>query len=91
MSQPQGTQPPSPSEEAPSRADLQHAAEMADLVAHEINNLLNNILLHVAVLEQKGLPEALRPETGQLKQVGRQAATLVRQLQQFGAVAQGLP
>lgn len=61
--------------------------ELTGSVAHEFNNILNNIMLHLAVLEQKGLPDKLRPETAQVKQVGRQAATLVRQLQQY---SQGL-
>jgi signal transduction histidine kinase len=82
--------PPSGTEEQRQKA-LALLGELTGSVAHEFNNILNNILLHVAVLEQKGLPEALRPETGQLKQVGRQAATLVRQLQQFGASLQPPP
>ena len=82
MSQPQGTQPPSPSEEAPSRADLQHAAEMADLVAHEINNLLNNILLHGAVLERKA-GEAVRTELNVIRQAGARAGALINRWQQI--------
>src|SRR5262249_34666108 len=81
MSQPQGSQPPSPSDETPARAELQHAAEMADLVAHEINNLLNNILLHVAVLERKA-GEGVRAELNVIYQAGARAGALINRWQQ---------
>src|SRR5260370_41580565 len=36
-------------------------AELADLVAHEVNNLLNGIGLHAALLEQSVPPQANAP------------------------------
>jgi len=79
---------PSPQAAAPRRAedrpeDQALLGELTGSVAHEFNNILNNIMLHLAVLEQKGLPPELKAETAQLKQSGRQAAALVRQLQQY--------
>lgn len=70
----------------PPSDQLEHLAVLGELtgsVAHEFNNILNNIMLHLAVLEQKGLSPELRAETTLVKQAGRQAAGLIRQLQQY--------
>jgi signal transduction histidine kinase len=57
--------------------------DLTEIVAHEFNNILNNILLHLAVLEQRGLPDELRPETAVIRQRGLQAAQMVKKLQQL--------
>jgi signal transduction histidine kinase len=75
-----------PSSDEWSRDRLEGLAILGELtssVTHEFNNILNNILLHMAVLEQKGLSPELRQETAQVKQSSRQAAELVRRLQQY--------
>jgi signal transduction histidine kinase len=79
------SEPTFPSSEEWSRERLEGLAILGELtssVAHEFNNILNNIVLHLAVLEQKGLSPELRQETSQVKQSSRQAADLVRRLQQ---------
>jgi signal transduction histidine kinase len=55
--------------------------EVTALVAHEFNNYLNGILLHVAILDQE-LPAA-RGELGVIRQQAQAAAGLVKRLQQF--------
>src|SRR5947209_5007276 len=74
---------PSTPHDAEQYAHLQLLGELTSSVTHEFNNLLNNIMLHMAVLEQRGLSDELRAETSQVKQAGRQAATLIKQFQQF--------
>jgi signal transduction histidine kinase len=74
---------PHRSEEAEQLAHLRLLGELTSSVTHEFNNILNNILLHMAVLEQRGLSEELRAETAQVKQAGRQAAALLKQFQQY--------
>jgi two-component system C4-dicarboxylate transport sensor histidine kinase DctB len=69
-------------------AHLRLLGDLTSSVTHEFNNILNNIMLHMAVLEQRGLSEELRAETAQVKQAGRQAATLIKQFQQY---CQGTP
>jgi signal transduction histidine kinase len=73
---------PQPSEEAPGELGLQQVVEVAEMVAHEINNLLNNILLHVAVLDRK-VPEAIRAELGVIRQAGTRAGSLLNRWQQL--------
>src|SRR4051794_18825501 len=58
-------------------------ADLTNLVGHEFNNVLNSIVLQVAVLEQLGMPEALRPELAVIRQRSVGVAGLVRQLQQY--------
>jgi signal transduction histidine kinase len=70
------------------QAALALLGELTGSVAHEFNNILNNIMLHLAVLEKKGLSAELNAETAQVKQVGRQAAALVKQLQQYSNALQ---
>jgi signal transduction histidine kinase len=65
------------------QAGLIGIADLTDVVAHEFNNILNNILLHLAILEQGGLPTELRGETGLIRQKGLQAAAMVKKLQQL--------
>src|SRR5262245_43544761 len=62
---------------------LRFLGELTSSVTHEFNNILNNIMLHMAVLEQRGLSEEMRAETAHVKQSGRQAAALLKQFQQY--------
>jgi signal transduction histidine kinase len=73
---------PQPSEEVPGELGLQQVVEVAEIVAHEINNLLNNILLHVAVLDRK-VPPAIRAELGVIRQAGTRAGSLLNRWQQL--------
>jgi len=61
---------------------LANTGEMAGPLAHEFNNFLNIVLLHVALMEAQ-TPEKLRSELTELR---RQAATVtsaVKQIQQY--------
>jgi signal transduction histidine kinase len=64
------------------QARLTTVGELAGLVAHEFNNALNGIVLHVAVIGLDA-PEKLRNELGVIRQLAANAAMLVRKLQQF--------
>lgn len=70
------------------RAELtgeQAAADLGSLaqpLAHEFNNFLNNLVLHLAVLEHQ-LGEAFRPKLIQVRQLGGEVAQLVKRYQQY--------
>lgn len=70
------------------RAELAGEQSTADLgclaqpLAHEFNNFLNNLVLHLAVLEHQ-LGEAFRPKLVQVRQLGGEAAQLVKRYQQY--------
>jgi signal transduction histidine kinase len=55
---------------------------MAELVAHEVNNLLNNILLHVAIMDRKGL-DAARTELTVLREAGTRAGAIINRWQEL--------
>src|SRR5262249_8361641 len=55
---------------------------LTETVAHEVNNILNNILLHLTVLEQAGIPVELRSQSSAIRQKGREAAAMIKSLQQ---------
>src|SRR5262245_4154046 len=59
--------------------DLADLGELAGPLAHEFNNLLNNLLLHLAVLEAD-LPPTVAAE---IVEIRRQTARVVRLVQQF--------
>lgn len=61
---------------------LANTGELASPVAHEINNFLNAILLHVAVLEMR-VPEALRADLVEIRRQGKNMAAVVKQLQYY--------
>src|SRR5262245_40558304 len=61
--------------------DLLDWAVLGETLAHEVNNLLNNIVLHLAVLEQGGIPAEQRAQTAAIRQKGRQAAALIKSLE----------
>jgi signal transduction histidine kinase len=69
-------------EELAGQAWLADAGELAGPLTHEVNNFLNNLLLHVAVLESD-LPETLRAELKEVRRQGVGIASLVRQFQQL--------
>jgi signal transduction histidine kinase len=64
---------------------LIHVAELADLVAHEVNNLLNSVVLHAALLE-RSLPSdvqaGVQAELGTIRQAIQRAGTMLRRWQQ---------
>jgi signal transduction histidine kinase len=70
------------------RAELAGEQSTADLgslaqpLAHEFNNFLNNLVLHLAVLEHQ-LGESFRPKLVQVRQLGGEAAQLVKRYQQY--------
>ena len=64
-------------------------SDLARLTVHEFNNILNNISLQLAVMEQKGVPDELHPDIAVIRQATRNAATMVKQLQQFSPRKQG--
>jgi signal transduction histidine kinase len=61
---------------------LADIGELAGLVTHEFNDMLNTVLLHVALLEQNA-PESLRPDLVEIRRQGATVAALVRRFQQY--------
>lgn len=61
------------------KADI---GEVAAPVAHELNNWLNALLLHVAVLEQE-VPAGCRAELNQVRRQSKQLASLIKEWQQY--------
>src|SRR5262249_27771848 len=82
MSKAPRTSPPDVSANPVLPVDLERVVEMAELVAHEVNNLLNNMLLHVAVLDRKGL-DAARVELAAIRQAGTRAGAMINRWQQL--------
>jgi signal transduction histidine kinase len=62
--------------------DVNHAVEMGELVAHEVNNLLNNILLNVAILNHKA-PEALGKEAVSIREAATRAGSFINRWQRL--------
>src|SRR5947209_5361751 len=72
-----------PATESPRQAELLRFAEITSAVTHEFNNILNNILLQIAILEQA--PAAAIPAAwSTIRSLGMDAAGLVRELQHLG-------
>ena len=82
MSTPPPANLPGPEADQPPEMRLDQVVELAELVAHEVNNLLNNILLHVAVLDRKGL-ETVRAELALIRQASVQAGAMINRWQQL--------
>jgi signal transduction histidine kinase len=61
---------------------LANTGELSSPLAHEFNNFLNIVLLHVALLEAE-IPEKLRPELMELRRQGAGMTSLVKQFQQY--------
>lgn len=58
--------------------------ELTGIVAHQFNNILNDIVLQLAVLERGNMPPEGRAEVAAVRQRSQQAAGLVRELQRYG-------
>src|ERR1017187_1497862 len=72
--------------------DLKHLAMLAEQgrpLAHECNNFLNNLLLHLAITE-KSVPEPARAEWANIRREGKKLASLFQQWQrQRGQISEG--
>jgi signal transduction histidine kinase len=67
------------------REELSRLADLAELsrpVAHEFNNFLNALLLHLAALESE-LPKRLRSDLVELRAQGIKIGGMVKQFQQY--------
>jgi signal transduction histidine kinase len=62
---------------------LGNFVDLAYMVTHEFNNLLNNMLLQVAVLQHSGAAGSARGQLEMIQQVGARAAGMIREFQQF--------
>jgi signal transduction histidine kinase len=71
----------------PSATD--YLAEITSRVAHEFNNILNSILLQLALFEQRGLAPREYPELATIRRMGTGTAALIKQLQQLIHKQQG--
>jgi C4-dicarboxylate-specific signal transduction histidine kinase len=69
-------------EEAMELACLADIGELARPVAHEFNNFLNAIMLHIAALP-RDLPEKLRDGLAEIRSQGSKVAGMVKQFQQY--------
>jgi signal transduction histidine kinase len=72
-----------PTGEAAEYRGLYRAGLAADVVVHELSNVLNALLLQTAVLQQKS-DEPLRSELKAVCDQGRTAVDLMRRLQRYG-------
>jgi signal transduction histidine kinase len=61
---------------------LADIGELAGPVVHEVNNILNALFLHVALLES-ATPETLPADAGVLPQLRTRVTTVLRQFQQY--------
>ncbi len=57
--------------------------DLTDMVAHEINNLLNSVSLQLALIDQQKPAAELRPGLGIIREAARNAAAMIRRLQEF--------
>lgn len=72
------------------QAWLANIGELAGPVAHEFNNFLNVVLLHVAILEHEA-PERLRADLAEIRHQARNATATVKHLQQYRRRHQPFP
>jgi len=70
------------------RVDL---GELTALVTHQFNNILNDIVLQLAVLERRNLPADAHAEAVAIRQRSQQAAGLVKELQRYSRSFQTPP
>jgi signal transduction histidine kinase len=75
-------------EERERLAWLGNVSELTSIVSHEFNNLLNGILLHVAVLKQD-VPKEMQSELDVIRGLGNNAALLIKQLQKYNSKRRG--
>lgn len=64
----------------PSASDL---GELTGVVTHEFNNILNTILLQLALLEQKKPPGEFLADIAVIREAARNAGSIIKKLQQF--------
>src|SRR5206468_7912236 len=62
---------------------LHHFVDLTSRVAHEFNNVLNSILLQLALFEQRGLTPQAHPELATIRRMSNGAAAMIKQLQQL--------
>ena len=62
---------------------LADSGELAGVVAHEFNDILNTIMLHVALVERTA-SEELRRDLTEIRNQSKTIAGLVRQFQRYG-------
>ena len=62
---------------------LADSGELAGVVAHEFNDILNTIMLHVALVERTASEEVRRDLT-EIRKQSKTIAGLVRQFQRYG-------
>jgi signal transduction histidine kinase len=61
---------------------LANVSETTSIVAHEFNNFLNGMMLHLALLKQEA-PKSISAELDVMKRLAMDAATLVKRLQEY--------
>jgi signal transduction histidine kinase len=71
-------------EEVERREWLGYVSETTSIVAHEFNNFLNGIMLHLALLKQEA-PKQMTPELDVMKRLATDAANLIKRLQQYNS------
>jgi signal transduction histidine kinase len=76
--------------EAAADARLADIAETAGPVAHEFNNFLNTLLLHLAVLQLK-LPEEAHAGLEEIRRQGMNIAELIQRFQNYRRRGKGSP
>src|SRR5947208_235071 len=67
------------------RGDL---ADLMDVVSHAFNNVLNDLLLHLTVIEQSTADAELRAKTTAIRKKGFQDVNLLRKLQRYSRAIQ---
>lgn len=67
---------------------LGNISELTSVITHEFNNVLNGMLLHIAVVKQEVPPEIVR-ELDVIRGLGINAAALIKKLQQYNSKRRG--
>src|SRR5260370_27525871 len=62
---------------------LNDFADLAYLLGHEFNNFLNNLLLHISILELHAAEDKTHAELETIRRLGRELAAKVHQFQQL--------
>jgi signal transduction histidine kinase len=77
----------------PEPAQQEWLADLGELVgpvAHEVNNFLNSLLLHLAVLDQEA-SEDTQAELAEIRRQGTEISAMLRTLQEYQNVRQSAP
>ena len=69
-------------EELANEVLLADMGELAGLVTHEFNDILNTILLHIALIEQ-GAPQGSRRDVAAIREQSKAIAALIKQYQRY--------